>query len=175
MPHVKEEQISAYLDGQVNAAESHAIDLHLKQCESCRALLGEMRDLDNLFRNTEPAEPPPFLWNRIAADFETNQYKERPSARSWGAAVIASLRRYAWNPGLATAAFSILMFAGIALFNQNTISTQDQAALAEIERVHRSLAAQNPDANNPFSSGWPDDFSSNPFRSVRLGRNTGAQ
>jgi anti-sigma factor RsiW len=174
MPHIKEEQISAYLDRQVDAAESSAIDLHLQACESCRAVFGELRDLNTLFRDAEQVEPSPFLWNRIAASFETNLYKER-STRSWGASVIAGLRRYAWNPGFAAAAFAILMSAGIAVFRQNTMSTTDQAALAEIDRAYKSLAAQNPDENNPFSSGSPSDFDTNPFRSGRLGRSNNAR
>lgn len=171
MRHIKEEQISAYLDGQVNAGENRVIRQHLEQCANCRSLFEEMRDLNGLFQNVELADPSPFLWNRIAANFDAIQPRQRSAVRGWAAAVDA-LRRYAWNPGFAAAAFAVVMFAGIAVFKQNSI--RDQAALAEINRVYQGLAAQNPDASNPFSSGSPSDFD-NPFRSVRRGRNTSAQ
>lgn len=172
MPHIKEEQISAYVDRQLGDAECRAIEAHLPECERCSTLLGEMRELSHLFRDAERLEPSPFLWNRIAANLHSSGSKER----GWGAVLIAGLRRYAYNPGMAAAAFGILMFVGIAVFKQTTIPDVDPVKLAEIDRAYQHLAAQNPDANNPFSTGSLPDFDSNPFRSVRLsGRSTGAQ
>jgi anti-sigma factor RsiW len=164
MPHIKEEQISAYVDRQLGAAECRAVEAHLRECESCSALSGEMRELTLLFRDAERLEPSPFLWNRIAANISDRNCKEH----GWGAAVIARLRRYAYNPGIAAAALGILMFAGIAVFRQIAIPGVDPVKLAEIDRAYQSLAAQDPDANNPFSSDSLPDIDSNPFRSVRL-------
>ena len=123
----------------------------------------EMRELSNLFRGAEQFEPSPFLWTRIAADFE----KEHGSRHSWGATLIAGLRRYAWHPGLAAAVFGILMIAGIAVFREVNVNVADRAALAEIDKAYQSLAAQNPDSYNPFVSGSSSD-DANPFRSSRL-------
>jgi anti-sigma factor RsiW len=168
MPHTKEEQISAYLDRQLDAAECRAVEAHLQDCETCSALAGEMRELTHLFHDAERMEPSPFLWNRIAANINVSNTKERAATRGWGAAIIAGLRRYAYNPGIAAAALGILLFAGIAVFKQIAIPDVDPVKLAEIDRAYWNLAAQDPDANNPFSSGSPSDFDSNPFRSVRL-------
>ena len=114
-------------------------------------------------------EPSPFLWSRIAANINDSGGKERARTRGWGAAILDGLRRYAYSPGIAAAALGILMFAGIAVFKQSATPDIDQAKLAEIDRAYQSLAAQDPDANNPFSIGSHPDFDSNPFRSVRLG------
>jgi anti-sigma factor RsiW len=176
MPHFKEEQISAYVDRQLDADECRAVEAHLRECESCSALCGEMRELTRLFRDTERLEPSPFLWNRIAANINDCDSKERAFVRGWGAAVIAGLRRYAYNPGIAAAALGILMFAGIAVFRQIAIPGVDPVKLAEIDQAYQNLAAQDPDANNPFSSASLPDFDSNPFRSGRLsGRSNSAR
>ena len=164
MPHINEEQLSAYLDGQLASQESSLIEMHLQECESCRGLYEEIREVTQLFRNAEPLEPSPFLWTRIAAGFE-NQPRERFRERGWIASFLAGMRRFGWNPGIAAAAFGILMFVGVAIFNEPDI---DPAALAAIDKVHQGLAAKDPDAYNPFSFGSPLNFDANPFRSVRL-------
>jgi anti-sigma factor RsiW len=164
IPHFGEEQISAYLDKQLDPGEARALEIHLRECESCHGVFDEMRELTNLFRGAEQVKPSPFLWTRIAADFG----KERYSWRGWGATLIAGLRRYAWNPGLAAAVFGILMIAGVAVFREVNINVADRAALAEIDKAYQSLAAQNPDSYNPFVSGSPSDFDANPFKSLRL-------
>jgi anti-sigma factor RsiW len=176
MPHIKEEQISAYVDRQLDAAECRSVEEHVRECETCSALLDEMCDLTHLFRDSERMEPSPFLWNRIAANINAHDSKERAFLHGWGAAVIAGLRRYAFNPGIAAAALGVLMFAGIAVFRQIAIPGADPVKLAEIDRAYQNLAAQDPDANNPFSSAALTDFDSNPFRSVRLsGRSNSAR
>ena len=164
MPHFPEEQISAYLDRQLEPRETRELELHLEECESCRALFNEMRELSGLFREAERFEPSPFLWNRIAADFD----KERSSARGWGAPIIACLRGFSWNPRLAASVFAVLMITGIAVYREVNTNIADRAALAEIDKAYQSLAAQNPDSYNPFSSGSPSDFDANPFRSMRM-------
>ena len=164
MPHFAEEQISAYLDKQLNAGETGALEIHLGECDRCRAVLNEMRELNGLFREAERFEPSPFLWNRIAA----NLNKDHASPRGWGASIIAGLRGFAWRPGMAASVFAVLMIAGIAVYREVNINNADRAALAEIDRAFQSLAAQDPDSYNPFSSESPSGFDANPFRSMRL-------
>lgn len=164
MPHFAEEQISAYLDKQLEPGEARALELHLGECEGCRATLNEMRELNSLFREAERFEPSPFLWNRIAADFD----KDRSSAHPWGASILAGLRSLACKPGLAASIFAVLMVAGIAIYREVNTNITDRAALAEIDRAYQSLAAQDPDSYNPFSASSPSGLDANPFRSMRL-------
>jgi anti-sigma factor RsiW len=165
MSHIKEEQISAYVDRQLDAAENRAVESHLRECAHCSGLMEEMSELTQLFREAERAEPSPFLWNRISANIDAN-HKERISTRSWSAAVIEGLRRYTSSTGLAAAALGILMFAGVAVYRQ----IETGIALAKIEQAYQSLAAQNPEANNPFSAETLLEFDSNPFSKRLPGR-----
>jgi len=165
MPHINEEQISSYLDKQLCIEETRSFEAHVGECESCRAVYEQMREVTRLFREAERFEPSPFLWNRIAADFDS----KRPAALDWRASIIAGLRNYGWNRFLAAATLAIMLFVGVAIFRIDRGHIADRAALAEIDRVYRSLAAQDPDAYNPFSSGSPGELDANPFRSLRLG------
>lgn len=162
MPHIKEEQISAYIDRQLDEIESHAVEMHLRECGECRTMLSEMKELTNLFREAERFEPSPFLWNRIAAN-----YKDKSSIRSWKTVIIAGLGRFGWNSKFAAAALCFIMIAGIAVFREVKINTADKAALAEIDRAYKALTAQGSETYNPFSSGTPTDFDVNPFKSIR--------
>ena len=164
MSHSKEEQISAYLDGQLARDESHELELHLRDCPGCRASFEEMRELNRLFREAERLEPSPFLWTRIAAGFE----KERVPVRGWRENILAGLSSLGLKPGMAAAAMGILIFAGIAVYREININIADRAALVEIDKTRQSLAAQDPDAYNPFSFSSPRDLDANPFRSMRL-------
>jgi hypothetical protein len=168
MPHIEEEQLSAYLDRQLGAFANSQLEMHLRECESCRALFDEMREVNHLFQKAERFEPSPFLWTRIAASFESEK-REHLSKGGLVASLVASVRRPGWSSGIAAAALGILMFIGIAIFKEPDINP---AALAELNKVHATLAAENPDTYNPFNLGSFTDFDANPFRSVRINGRT---
>jgi predicted anti-sigma-YlaC factor YlaD len=165
--HIKEEDFSAYLDRQLDARQSQAVDEHLRSCEACSSLYDEMRDITRLFRESERAEPSPFLWSRIAASFEDGQ------ARRGKASVFTGFRLFGWRPAMAAAALCFLLVLGGAVYLESTRNLAEKAALAEIDRTYRSLASKDPDTYNPFSTGSPLQFDSNPFRSLRLSGRAG--
>jgi hypothetical protein len=164
MQHIKEEQLSAFLDRQLDASENDQVDRHLRECETCRDLFEEMREVTRFFLSVEKLEPSPFLWTRIAAGFESEKRKKL-SKRGRLASIFAGMRRFGWNSGIAAAALGILLFIGITILREPNI---DPAALAEIDRVHQRLAKEDFDAFNPFSFGSPSDFDTNPFKGARL-------
>lgn len=164
MPHLNHELISAYVDGQLDPAETRNVELHLNECGGCCAVLAEMQELTDLFKDAEQFEPSPFLWTRIAAGFE----QEKPSIPGRFAAAMANLRRLAFRPGLAAGCFALLMIAGIAVYREVNPSVTDRAALAEIDKAYQILAVQYPDSYNPFVSASSPDLEANPFRSMRL-------
>ena len=164
MPHIKEEQLSAYLDRQLDAGEGSRVEAHLLECTSCRKLYEEMSELTHLFQRAERLEPSPFLWNRIAAGFE--EHRESARKPRWISTVLAGTRRLAWNPGIAAAALGIVLFVGIVILKQPNI---DPAALVAIDKAGSLIARENADTYNPFSSRSPLDFDTNPFSSVRSG------
>ena len=165
--HIKKEDFSAYLDRQLDARQSQAVDEHLRSCEACSSLYNEMRDITRLFRESERAEPSPFLWNRIAAGLEDSQLHRGKTS------ILTGFRLFGWRPAMATAALGFLLLIGVAVYVDSTRNLADKAALAEIDRTYRTLAAKDPDTYNPFSTGSPLQFDSNPFRSLRLSGRAG--
>lgn len=167
MAHTAEEQISAYLDRQLGPEETRALETHARECPDCRALIEEMGRLDRVFREAERFEPSPFLWSRVAA--------EQQARRGWKERILDGLKGFSLKHGMAAAAAAIIIFAGTAIVKEINIYMADQAALAEIDRTGRTLAAQDPDAYNPFIFSSPRDLEVNPFSKVRLnGRTAGA-
>jgi anti-sigma factor RsiW len=168
MPHIREEQISAYIDHQLNAEETLALEAHLRDCPDCRAVLDEMKGMTSLFREAERVEPSPFLWSRIAL----NLREEGPVGRIWGSVLAAALRGHRRALGMAAATLALSLAIGVTIFHSNARQVAEQAALAAIDQTHRSLAAYDPDVYNPFSSGSIGDLDANPFRILRLGGGT---
>jgi anti-sigma factor RsiW len=169
MPHIKEEQISAYIDRQLSAAENRSIETHLRECSSCRTVCDDLSTLTQFFQGADRIEPPAFLWNRIAADFD----KEHPAIHEgWVDSIIACLRGYSRSLGMAAATIVILIIAGIFVYHGNGIPVSDRAALAQLDQISRDLAAQDPDGYNPFISGAPGEWDANPFKSLRLNSKT---
>jgi predicted anti-sigma-YlaC factor YlaD len=171
MSHIDAEQISAYLDEQLSSKERLVLEEHFRNCESCRNVRDELSEVSRLFREAERFEPSPFLWNRIAADFN----RESSSITHHGIpSFIAGLRKHGWNLRLTSAALVVLMVVGIVVFRGNSGRIAEQAALADIDRTYQSLAALDPDTYNPFGSGLARELDANPFRSLRLsGEKTG--
>jgi anti-sigma factor RsiW len=165
--HIKEEDFSAYIDRQLDARQSQAVDEHLQACTTCRSLLDEMRGITRLFREPERAEPSPFLWNRIAAGFDNGQPNRLKAAGRGGFRVLG------WRPAVAAAALGFLLMIGGAVYFESARNGTQRVALMEIDRTYQSMAAKDPDTYNPFSTASPLQFDSNPFRSLRLSGRAG--
>jgi anti-sigma factor RsiW len=179
MQHIKEEEISAYIDNQLSADESRILKAHLTECEDCRAVYNEMRNITALFQEAERLEPSPYLWNRLEAALNRKRY----SSSGWRNPIFSFLRTFSWSGGAAAAALVILLFAGIAIFHNNSGHMADQAALASIDQIHNNLTALELDnfnpfsaishnRYNPFSAVSPSELDVNPFRNMRLSSRT---
>ena len=164
MPHINEEQISAYTDGQLSSDERLALEAHFLECQNCRTVRDEFLEVSDFFRKPERFEPSPYLWNRIAADF--NRAKSTNHSRI--ASFIPSLGRHSWNLRFVSATLAVLVVAGFVVIRWDEGRLADRAALADIDRTYRSLAALDPDTYNPFGSGMPQEMDANPFKSLRL-------
>jgi anti-sigma factor RsiW len=164
MAHVREEDISAYIDSQLYGGEKLELESHLRECAECRAVFEEMSEMTRLFREAERVAPSAFLWNRIEAGLA-----ERRPARAWGAFIPSGLHAWGRSLGAATAALAVCLAAGLAIMHQNARRAAERAALEIIDQTHKSLAAQDPEFYNPFSSGSLRDLEGNPFRAFRLG------
>ena len=79
--HLSEEQISASVDGQLEAEERRLLEAHLTGCEKCRKIFEEMSEVTRLFRQEE-LTPPPDLWGRISSQLDSRGRGSWRSARS---------------------------------------------------------------------------------------------
>ncbi len=166
MQHIEEEQLSAFIDDQLMGEEILAVESHLRVCSDCRAVLDEMNAVTLLFQESERVAPSPFLWNRISA----NLNKKDP-ARGWVAAILESLHPHRRGLSAAAAALTLLLAVGITFLYENSRQVAEQAALAAIDQTYKNLAAQDPDAYNPFASGSLNEHE-NPFSSFLSGGRT---
>ncbi len=79
MPHRFEQQLSAYLDGELLVDEMTEVRLHLAGCPSCQAELEELRATKHLVgRLVEPD-----LSRAFAADLWGRLEREAPRRRLW--------------------------------------------------------------------------------------------
>jgi anti-sigma factor RsiW len=65
--HPNETLLNDYADNALTGAERAAVDEHLAGCESCRALVADLRELARTARTLEPMDPPVRAWPRIEA------------------------------------------------------------------------------------------------------------
>lgn len=163
MTHVPQQQISAWLDGQLEAAEAAVLEAHLRQCESCRCFQEELASTTRMFRDLEPLKMPAHLWTRVAAELEQPPKRDRFAWLRWQGS-------WAFKRELLAAAALVLIIAGavVSLFEHRATVRSEMAVVAQLDYVHNSLVARDPDLYNPFrASSWvnPD---SNPFTQQRL-------
>ena len=155
--HISEEQISAWVDGELGSSDSRDAEAHLRNCATCRAVHEEMASVTKLFQAAESLEAPPYLWRRILEVLETwigNSTK--PAVPYW-----SGLRAKV----LAAAAGLVLIVGGaLGYYAYQTEYASTQLALRELDQVGKSLSTRFP--NNPFrtASSMKD---SNPFSKLK--------
>lgn len=84
------ELISASLDGALTAAQQTELEAHLVQCAPCRALLADLKDLQDVLEESLPPQEPPEalsqgVMERIRADSAPIPFpvKKRGVSRQW--------------------------------------------------------------------------------------------
>lgn|SRR5574341_1069269 len=99
------DRLSEYLDGELPAAERHALEEHLAGCEACRAALDQLRAVVAQAGSLEERAPAADLWAGIAQRIGAGQQQEwAPAARRWG-----RLRLTLTVPQLAAAAVALMV------------------------------------------------------------------
>ncbi|HTU35141.1 MAG TPA: zf-HC2 domain-containing protein [Candidatus Acidoferrum sp.] len=91
-----EERLSDYLEGQLSAAESAALEAHREHCERCTELVDQLRDLLTGLRSLELVEEPADLQLRIV----DATLGPRPKKEGWR-------RWFAWTPMIWRPRFAI--------------------------------------------------------------------
>lgn len=63
--HIRDEVLSAYLDGEIEPARERSVDDHIAICEECRARLVALRSVVLELRRAPRLQPPPALARQV--------------------------------------------------------------------------------------------------------------
>jgi anti-sigma factor RsiW len=130
-PHPEPALIHAYADGELDAANTVALDVHLKGCAECRAQLGEIEAVRALMAGAPRAEASPELRGRIEAMLGA----EMPVAERRGFAGHVLSGR--WASGALTGALAASLALLVAVPQVTRSDTEDQLVQSHV----RSLIA----------------------------------
>jgi hypothetical protein len=125
------DRLSEYVDGELDAAERAALDVHLQLCERCAATVAELREVLERARGLEPSAPETDLWPAIEARIAAPRKarvpdlwvrRADPGARAW------SPRRWSFSlPQLAAAAVLLVALSSATVW---TLLSRRPAAVA---------------------------------------------
>jgi anti-sigma factor RsiW len=165
--HISEEEISAWVDRQLDPGEAGRIESHLRGCGECHAAAGEMSAMAEAFRSTEIAELPPYLWDRIATNLDNKGSHRRADLRSW---FLPVLDRPMWARASAAVLAVMVLAAGGTIFieHRSAAELKERALLEEIQVARNSLAALDSETFNPFRTGGAASSKGNPFSRDQL-------
>lgn len=97
--------IHELVDGTLGPLRRAELELHLENCESCRALLADLRAIAEGARSLEALEPPDHAWTEIAARL-----------RSEGRVSSGPSREHGRNYAIFALAAALLLAVGASLF-----------------------------------------------------------
>jgi anti-sigma factor RsiW len=126
------DQLTAYLDEELDAVACHAFEEHLANCPDCTHELTALRSLREALQDRSlHYSPPADLANRIQAAMQTN----RPS-------LVRDRQLTTWLLQAASLAVAVLFGASLTLFLRTPNS--DEGLVAEVTASHaRSLLAEH--------------------------------
>ncbi|MGD8451450.1 MAG: anti-sigma factor [Phycisphaerae bacterium] len=116
-------RLSAYHDGELDAADRDMVAAHLADCAACRAYLDEFGRLSSVLREGRQGQVSPGLWDRIAVAAQTARRRRRVP--------------WALHVGAVAAGFGVF-WAGYGLLAAR-IPTQ-QAGQAQVEQLLHDTA-----------------------------------
>jgi len=157
--HVSEDQISAWLDHQLDPDVSLRVEKHLECCPSCNRMRAELAAASNLFREMEALAPPAYLWTRISAGLQQME----PEPVGWFAGLVVPFRQRSWlRAEILAFAATVVIACGFGVSHWSAMRTERQQ-LAAIDRAYHSLLPQNAESFNPFAASPWVNTESNPF------------
>jgi hypothetical protein len=108
--HLSTEQLSSFMDGEVGAAETREVEVHLASCPACRARLGSMRRLITEIRRMERPVPPPDLGYQVHA-----QIAAQGDVRTLRARARDLFRSLVFQPSFRVAALGLAVAVAVAI------------------------------------------------------------
>lgn len=140
--HPHEEQLSAYMDGRLDTAQTRQVARHLNACPTCRKALGAFQQARLLLRGLDaPASPGPDFWADAYRRLRVEGNAPRTLRAGW------TPRR--WAAGLAAAA---LIAAAVVtplatpgpMQKPPSAVESDFVDVSSLVRAHAASAARQP-------------------------------
>jgi predicted anti-sigma-YlaC factor YlaD len=158
--HLSEEQISAWLDHQLEDDAAGSVEQHVAGCDQCRAVRDGLSAVDQLFRKAEVVEPPPYMWSKISAGLEEAGLENA----GWFSRLASTFTGNAWvRAEVLALAATMVLGCSVAVLHWSTLRTE-RRQLAEIDFTYQKLLPQNAESYNPFATSPQIDTGRNPFR-----------
>jgi anti-sigma factor RsiW len=157
--HISQEQLSAWLDRQLEDDAARRIEQHLECCPSCRAAQEEMSALNRLFREMRVLEPPSYLWSKISAGLD----EAEPVPKRWFSKLGFPIGRPGWLRAEVWALAATLVVGGSLAVLHWSAARTERLQLAAIDRAYHALLPQNAESYNPFATSPWNDTETNPF------------
>jgi uncharacterized protein HemX len=172
------EELTAYLDGELERARFREVEGHVEGCLPCLEQLEGLKQSGRLVeRHLQELEPRPEIWNNLAVRIAASQ------AKSSSTGVLRLFSRRPWLAACAALAAAVVLAVGLwGLWNyqqseqmlQQYMSSYIQERDHLEQTVHATAADANPEfrtadvqhleyADNPFVEVSDEEFQ-NPFR-----------
>jgi hypothetical protein len=133
-----DEQLSAYLDGELNARQAKAVERHLVACVACSALLEDLRAAKSMLAAT-PRETPRRSFV-LGPEYARQRFRQpRPKRSAWSFA-----------PAAALAVLVALLVVDLGSF---TSTSNKSTSSSETANAQKSTAARQATASDSSASG----------------------
>jgi anti-sigma-K factor RskA len=164
--HISEEEISAWVDGQLGPGASGRVESHIRDCGDCRAAAKEMSALAEAFRATEIKELPPSIWSRVEANLES---AVPARGRDLWSRFVPVIGHPVWMRATAAILAVVVLAVGGALFIEyRSAAEREKQALTEIQLSQNRLASLEAESYNPFRTAGAASSERNPFSRDQL-------
>jgi len=148
------EQLSCYVDGELDAEAQAAVDRHLASCSDCRELLSDLTLIaTTIERSDDVPAPPPDLARRIGRQV-ARETERRPARigrwnRPWMLAAAASV--------MLVAVVSVLLRTELATAPSLTRETSQAEALEKNAAADRTVSLDDQQAAGPAAPSAPQE------------------
>ena len=111
------DRLSAYIDGELGAADAAALQRHLLACDACAAIHAELLQVTAAARDLEDVAPDRDLWSGIASRIGATALPTTADVLPLSGARRRDTRRFTFSlPQLAAAALVIMTLSGGAVY-----------------------------------------------------------
>src|SRR6266481_733244 len=160
---IEQEELMAYLDGELATERAVAAAAHLERCTECQQLAADLKNVSQKLLAWEVEASDSKITPGIAAPLEECE-KQPPRAaasdrRDWG--MLFSARRLVWAGGLAVAALAVVMVSTPTLLRSRRAAQEAGKTVTYTYDVAGNIKASNgaaPAENTPQDETYTSTY-----------------